>query len=201
MPGETHRSRREWRGELEASLRKTYTLMPEHNTSTALPADTNRLHFWQQNLNKSSNAQLDLLHRMHPGSVDIAIIQEPHINFLGNTQATSKWITVYPTGHRERPEKSRALTMINRTAISSNTWTQIDIDCPDIVAIQIITAQGTLRVYNIYNDCTNDDTLTVLQGHLRQANRHRGLPQPIRQVWMGDFNRHSPVWDDERNHC
>ena len=174
--------------------------MPEHNTSTALPADTNRLRFWQQNLNKSSDAQLDLLHRMHPGSIDIAIIQEPHINFLGNAQAASKWITVYPTGHRERPERSRALTMINRMAISSNAWTQIDIDCPDIVAIQIITAQGTLKVYNIYNDCTNDDTLTALQGHLRQANRHRGLPWPIRQVWMGDFNRHSPVWDDERNH-
>ena len=137
---------------------------------------------------------------MHPKNVDIAILQEPHINFLGNAQATSKWITVYPTGHRDQPHKSRALTMVNKTAISSNAWTQIDIPCPDIVAIQLITAQGTLRVYNMYNDCTNDDTLEALRTHLRRPPRNRGLPGPIRCVWMGDFNRHSPVWDDEGNH-
>jgi ribonuclease HI/endonuclease/exonuclease/phosphatase family metal-dependent hydrolase len=174
--------------------------MPESPTPDDHTEDTDCLRFWQQNLNKSSDAQLDLLNNMHPKSTDIAIIQEPHINFLGNAQASAKWITVYPTGHRDRPARSRTLTMINRTTISSNAWTQLDVDHPDIVAVQIITAQGTLRVYNIYNDCTNDDTLTALDAHLRRVHNNRGLPRPIRRVWMGDFNRHSPVWDDDRNH-
>jgi ribonuclease HI/endonuclease/exonuclease/phosphatase family metal-dependent hydrolase len=158
------------------------------------------LRFWQQNLNKSSDAQLDLLHSMLPGRVDVAIIQEPHINFLGNAQASHKWITVYPSGHREEPKKTRVLTMINRTKISSNAWTQIDVPCQDVVAVQILTTAGTLRVYNIYNDCEHDKSLDALQEHLQRAPSTRGLPRPIRYVWMGDFNRHSPVWDEERNH-
>ena len=124
------------------------------------------LRIWQQNLNKSSDAQLDLLHRMKPGHVDVAVIQEPHINFLGNVQATTKWITVYPTGHRDRPDRTRALTMINKTSLSSNDWTQIDVDSPDIVAIRIRTGQGTLSIYNIYNDCTNDYSIDRLSDHL-----------------------------------
>jgi ribonuclease HI len=90
--------------------------------------------------------------------------------------------------------------MINRTTVSSNAWTQLELRCQDIVAVQIITAQGTLRVYNIYNDCKNDDTLEALRAHMRGAPGSRGLPRPIRHVWMGDFNRHSPLWDEDRNH-
>jgi ribonuclease HI/endonuclease/exonuclease/phosphatase family metal-dependent hydrolase len=163
------------------------------------PQRTN-LRFWQQNLNKSSDAQLDLLHYMTPGRADIAILQEPHINFLGNAQASSHWITVYPTGHRDDPSKTRVLTMINRTKISSNAWTQLDVPCQDVVAVQVITSAGTLRIYNIYNDCLHDNSVDALNAHLRRAPSGRGLPRPIRYVWMGDFNRHSPIWDEDRNH-
>lgn len=66
--------------------------------------------------------------------------------------------------------------------------------------MQIVSAQGTLRLYNIYNDCTNDETLEALRAHLIRPRSARGLPRPIRYVWMGDFNRHSPMWDEPRNH-
>ena len=157
------------------------------------------LRFWQQNLNKSSDAQLDFLHRLHPKEFDIATIQEPHINFLGNAQATSKWVTIYPSTHGSQPKQTRALMMVNRTTISSNAWIQIDVPSPDIVAAQIVTANGTLRIYNVYNDCTHDETLNILRDHLRRPPSMRGLPRPMRYIWMGDFNRHSPVWDETRN--
>src|ERR1700692_1475732 len=114
---------------------------------------------WQQNLNKSSDAQLDLLHYIYPNQYDIVATQEPYINFLGNTQATTHWIAVYPTGHLDRMDKTRALIMINKYSISSNSWTQIDIDSPDVVGIQVVSEQGTLRLVNIYNSCDNVDSM------------------------------------------
>jgi cephalosporin-C deacetylase-like acetyl esterase len=130
--------------------------MSEDNQTNTM--EDGYLRFWQQNLNKSSDAQLDFLHRIHPRDFDLAAVQEPHINFLGNAQATSKWITVYPSTHQISPQQTRALMMINRSMISSNAWTQLDIPSPDVVAIQMVTANGTLRAYNMYNDCTQDDT-------------------------------------------
>jgi hypothetical protein len=59
-----------------------------------------KLVIWQQNLNKSSDGQLDLLHYLYPDQYNIAATQEPHINFLGNAQASTHWITVYPRAHR-----------------------------------------------------------------------------------------------------
>jgi hypothetical protein len=99
--------------------------------------------------------QLDLLHQLRPDKYDVAIMQEPHIDFLGNARATSHWSVVYPTGHLDRHQKTRALIMINRTSISSNAWTQLNIDSPDVVGVQIVGEQGTLRVINVYNDCTH----------------------------------------------
>jgi ribonuclease HI len=172
--------------------------MPEHQHDHSAQ-DVQHLRIWQQNLNKSSDAQLDFIHRLHPNSFDIAAIQEPHINFLGNAQATSKWITVYPSTHKAQPRLTRSLIFINRSSISSNAWTQLDVSCPDIVAIQIVTAQGTIRIYNIYNDGEHDEVLLALRKHVRTYPPARGLPRPMRFIWLGDFNRHSPEWDEERN--
>src|ERR1700690_398983 len=154
---------------------------------------------WQQNLNKSSDAQLDLLHYLYPNQYDIVATQEPYINFLGNTQATSHWITVYPTGHLDHMDKTRALIMINRSSISTNSWTQIDIESPDVVGVQLVSEQGTLRLINIYNSCDNDDAMKAVDGYMKGAGHHRDTRAPLRYVWLGDFNRHSPLWDEERN--
>jgi ribonuclease HI len=161
--------------------------------------DTERkLVIWQQNLNKSSDAQLDLLHRLYPDQFDIVATQEPHINFLGNAQATTHWITVYPTGHLDRKERTRALIMINRMSISSNAWTQLEIDSPDVVGVEITGEQGTLRLLNIYNNCDDDSAMEAVDRYMGRANR-RGVTAPLRYVWLGDFNRHSPLWDEDRN--
>ena len=60
---------------------------------------SSRLRIWQQNLNKSPDAQSDLIHKIN--DYDIMLIQEPYIDFLGNNRATRAWTTLYPTRHRD----------------------------------------------------------------------------------------------------
>ena len=48
-----------------------------------------RLHIWQQNLNKSDKAQYDLINMPLHKSWDILALQEPYIDFFGNTKVNS----------------------------------------------------------------------------------------------------------------
>jgi hypothetical protein len=84
--------------------------------STSQTDNTKKQHLviWQQNLSKYSDAQLKLLHYLYPDRYDIAAAQEPHIDFLGNTQVTSHWITVYSMSRLDSIERTRALLIINR---------------------------------------------------------------------------------------
>lgn len=79
-----------------------------------------RLRIWQQNVNKSLDAQLDLLQALGAKNFEIAAIQEPHIDFLNLTRANPHWIVVYPSGHHDRDELTRAVLPIS-TRISTNT--------------------------------------------------------------------------------
>ena len=54
---------------------------------------------WQQNLNKSDVAQQDLI-SIDPNTYDIIAIQEPYIDFLGNTRANQRWYPLLPTAVR-----------------------------------------------------------------------------------------------------
>ncbi|KAJ3858818.1 hypothetical protein EV359DRAFT_51748, partial [Lentinula novae-zelandiae] len=87
-------------------------------------------------------------------NIDIYAIQEPYIDSKGRTRALPHLRVIYPTGHTEyfgnanRP-KSRSIIMIS-THIPTDNWTQIDIDSPDITAIQITTGIGIIRIFNIY---------------------------------------------------
>src|ERR1700690_2137401 len=182
------------------SMRRVYSAPRMSNTPNRGNIPGKQLRIWQQNLNRSSDAQLDLLHQLWPDKYNIAVTQEPHINYLGNAQATPHWITVYPNGHLDRHQKTRALIMMNRLTILSNAWTQLDIDSPDVVGVQIAGEQGTLRIINIYNDCTHDKSMEAVEKYMTAARRQQGGERtPIKYVWMGDFNRHSPMWDDGRN--
>ena len=47
--------------------------------------ETRKVHIWQQNINRSVEGQLDLLHSLETNKYDIVAIQEPHVDFLGCT--------------------------------------------------------------------------------------------------------------------
>jgi hypothetical protein len=85
--------------------------------------------------------------------------------------------------------------------ISSNSWTALSVDCPDITGIQINGEWGTVRIFNIYNDQAHSRNMTALNRYLLTSEaeqRNSGAPAP-NDIWLGDFNRHSPMWDEARN--
>jgi ribonuclease HI/exonuclease III len=157
------------------------------------------LSIWQQNVNRSLIAQLDMLHNIGK-NYDIILIQEPHIDFKGLTRANSHYSVIYPPKHHDQhsTKPTRSITLVNRR-LASQTWTPIPIQSPDITAVQIISPHGTLRIINLYNDCKNNHTITELQTYMTRS-RYQNAPKlPVQYIWAGDFNRHHPLWDEERN--
>ncbi|CAA7270355.1 unnamed protein product [Cyclocybe aegerita] len=181
----------------ESNISREKTLKMPLNMSDT-PQQHQQMRIWQQNLNKSLHAQLDLLHSADPNDFDILLLQEPHIDHLGNTRANAHWAVIYPDRHLRDPKKTRSVILINKK-VSTTSWTPIATQSSDIMAIQLQGDFGTVRIFNIYNDCQNDDSLNMLANHLR-TQEHREHPvAPMRMVWAGDFNRHHPLWDEERN--
>src|SRR5215469_6587668 len=101
-----------------------------------MPEQRMRIRIWQQNLNKSLIAQLDMLNMLDPAEIDIIALQEPHIDFLGNSRANPHWTPIYPCKHRDDPHKTRSIMLVNRR-ISTNAWTHIPLDSPDLTAIRM----------------------------------------------------------------
>ena len=152
----------------------------------------------QQNVNKSLLSQLDLLQSLKRNIYDVCAIQEPYIDFQGNTRANRNWTTIYPNTHKTHPDSTRSVILINANLIT-DAWKQIDFDHPDITAIEITGQFGTLRIINIYNDGKNNNALTHISAFMRDRERQRHATGPLHTIWMGDFNRHHPLWDEPRN--
>lgn len=168
---------------------------PPDNANTPL----NTLRIWQQNLNKSLLSQLDLLQTAGTNDFELIILQEPYFDHLKLTRANSHWSVIYPSRHHDRPETSRAAILVS-TRLSTNSWTQIPIDSPDITAIQLENEDYTLRIFNIYNDGEHSRNLADLENIIRTHTAGIETIKPMHMIWMGDFNRHHPMWDETRNH-
>ena len=78
-------------------------------------------------------------------------------------------------------------------------WEQIEFKSGDITVVKIHSNWGQITLFNIYNDCEHDRTLHELMEFHR--NNHRNLAgsemdeNTHHVIWVGDFNRHHPVWD------
>ena len=58
---------------------------------------------------------------------------------------------------------------------------------------------GFLSVFNVYNKITNNDTIAYLNSFLMH-NTQLVHPSPLDcMIWLGDFNHHHTLWDDETN--
>src|SRR5271155_1202675 len=162
------------------------------DSATTYPTmnDTPSIKIWQQNTRRSLDAQLALLNSLE-NKYDVVCIQEPHFDFQNFSRATHVWHSVYPTTHPGEGERQRALTLIHER-ISTNSWTQIQVDSSDVVAVKIVNEAQGITIYNIYNDCNHSNTIQTLADHLRNRQHQNNL-------LLGDFNRHHPMWDEERN--
>jgi ribonuclease HI len=163
------------------------------------------LRIWQQNLNKSLVAQQSLLQTAHSAanSFDIICIQEPYIDFKGNSRALRKWTACYPTPSLSLPEaerkRIRSIIFI-RSDIKPDLWTQVEVNSLDVTAMAAHTTQGSFLIINVYNDCNHSASLDAVRALFES--RRRSLPQDSHEeiILLGDFNRHHPLWDDPSNH-
>ena len=160
---------------------------------------TSNIKIWQQNVNKSRACQHNLISNNHliNKGVNIIALQEPTIDPQGFTLAARDWVPVYPPLHQKTEKTTRSIILV-RADLSSDSWKQLDVPSTDITAIQIKGEWGKLTIVNVYNDCENDDTMRVLaEFHRRNQNEiERSETGTAHVLWVGDFNRHHPYWDD-----
>ena len=155
---------------------------------------------WQQNVNKSQMGQHDLISsgKLVQAGIDIVVLQEPALNFLGKTIAARDWIPIYPSTHEKEPGKTRSILLIN-AYIPTKNWEQVEFPSGDVTVAQITGTWGRMTIFNIYNDCLHDTTIHELIKFHRT--KHEALEgndistNTAHMVWVGDFNRHHPVWD------
>jgi hypothetical protein len=126
------------------------------------------------------------------------MLQEPYFDHKKDSRVSSKWIAIYPLEHINNPSRTRSMILVN-AKISTNTWTALSINCPDITAIRISGPWGILRIFNVYNDIAHSRNTDALNKFLMESRRNLDPHTPINDIWLGDFNRHSPMWDEPRN--
>jgi hypothetical protein len=52
---------------------------------------------------------------------------------------------------------------------------------------------------NIYNDCKHNNSLTAVKNYLHELRACECTQLPLSFIWLGDFNCHHPLWDEECN--
>ena len=129
---------------------------------------------------------------------DILALQEPALNPLGNTRASTHWRVAYPTRKYTHEDKPRVVTLVN-SRVSTNTWKQIPFPSRDIVVIQLETSGGRCTVFNIYNDNNHDETIEELERFLDANIQELRPAENDHMLWLGDFNRHHLPWDKDHN--
>src|SRR5260221_2532102 len=124
---------------------------------------TDKLSIWQQNVNKSSSCQHDLLsnNQLNKVGINVIALQEPAINFVNRTIVAKEWFPIYPTTHTSSPNTTRSLLLLN-ASISLDRWEQIAIPSGDITAVKIIGAQSELPYVKLINDSDSDASLDAL---------------------------------------
>jgi hypothetical protein len=134
-------------------------IRPPHQNSSPLT-----LTIWQQNVNKSSTCQHDLISsaRLAKRGIDLVALQEPSINTFGTTIASRDWIPIYPTTHSAAPHKTRSLLLLRSTLLTEN-WKQIDFPSGDVTVVQLNGKEGQTVIFNVYNDCDSNATVQQLE--------------------------------------
>jgi ribonuclease HI/exonuclease III len=162
-------------------------------------AVTENIKIWQQNVNKSRACQHSLISSNHlvREGINFIALQEPVIDPQGFTIAARDWTPIYPSQHLKTDKTSRAITFV-RADLSSDSWKQMDFPSADVVAIQLKGLWGKLTIVNIYNDGGNDETVRLLSEfhHKNRNELERSDTGEAHVLWLGDFNRHHPYWDD-----
>ena len=147
-----------------------------------------RLKIWEQNLNKSNKAQFDLINPPIHKEWDVLLIQEPYIDSFSNMKATSRWHITYPSSHLADSSTCRSVILVN-ASLDTNVWAQIPLEgSNDLTAIQFRLPQGHITIFNIYNDCTHQNTLITFRLFMQQHSAALLASTNDCMIWCRDFN-------------
>lgn len=163
------------------------------------PRSPGSLRIWQQNTRKLDVAQADVLAAASPDDWDVLAVQEPFLDRLGNTKASSYWRVLYPSTHRRNGSARSCSVILINTNISTESYSQLALNSNDITAVRFSSKFGSLSLFNIYNDCTNNDSILTLSTYLSTNLRLARPTGTDHMIWLGDFNRHHPLWEPEGN--
>jgi hypothetical protein len=157
-----------------------------------------QLRIRQQNLNHGEGANWDFMNDDLHAHFDLLTFQEPYIDTLGNTRASRKWRVVYPTTKFTDKSRVRSTILVN-SLLNTNHWRQIDFPSNDVTIVQFTGNYGRLTVINSYNDQEHQRTLEALRLFLDQERLTIQPTEHDHVIWLGDFNRHHPLWEAEQN--
>ena len=188
------------------------TLPTRENTTTATPsilpimsnttnANTASIRIWQENLNKSATAQHCILSGPFTAKDwDLVAIQEPAIDDLGNTklEATPDWNVLYPSHRYTHQARSRAVTLVHKR-LNTNNWRQIPFPSANVVIVQLRGPFGHVTIINIYDDSKSRSVIPLLTTFLSREKRTICPTPTAHMIWLGDFNAHHFMWEEERN--
>jgi hypothetical protein len=163
------------------------------------PKAPEQLRIWQLNIHKSQTAQDYVINTARPEDWDVLALQEPWIDTLGNSRASHYWRVIYPANYYEEGRaRIRSVLLIN-TNISSESYSVLPIQHSHITGVRFKGLNGNLTLINVYNEITNNDTTNCLDLFLT-ANPLLVRPTASdHMIWLGDFNRHHPMWEEDTN--
>ena len=91
-----------------------------------------------------------------------------------------------------------SILLIN-TNLDTDCYSVLPIMHSDVMAVQFKGDNGFLSLLNIYNEITNNNTISCLNAFL-DCNSHIVRPNNTDSVvWLRDFNRHHPLWEKDAN--
>jgi ribonuclease HI/exonuclease III len=174
--------------------------MPEQPNAPPNPAEqATKIRIIQINLNKSERAHLDIINGKVSEKYDIMLIQEPHATAFNAIRTPTNFRPIFPSNRFKDDAKIRSVIWVNKN-LETKHWKEIDVpNTNDITAMQLTGTYGKITIFNIYNDCTHSRTERTLKNYLT-INRHAITEgQDTHMIWAGDFNRHHPLWDDDKD--
>lgn len=108
-------------------------------------------------------------------------------------------MVVYPRGHNNRIKCTRSLILVNAT-LATTSWKALPVELVDVAGAQLTGEYGAIRLFSIYNSQENDDSMDAMDAYLKSASAIRPpVNNPVHNIWIGNFNQHSPLWDGPWN--
>ena len=153
----------------------------------------------QINLNKSEKAHLDIINESVSTKYDIMLIQEPYTTQFNAIRTPANFRPVAPKGIRTQESQIRSVIWVSKHLETKN-WKILEIgNSNDITAIQLKGEYGKVTIFNVYNDCTHSRNETALREYLTLHRDAIADDDNTHMIWAGDFNRHHPLWDDDKD--